>query len=409
MAGGALLAYQTLVAMGFAGATRYRVPWDFLLALAAARGDLVAGRPEAARVRVVHVHRIRGIGGSERHLLTLLPALREHGIEPRVPRARRPGLGGRAVLRRARSGVGAAASARATSTSGWRARVRREIARLAPAIVHTHLVHGDVYGAYGAGSAALVSTKHNDDRFRRGPFRFVERAVTRKASRVIAITESLKRFCVDEVGLPAAKVEVVHYGLDALPEPWGDSPEVPLPDGARVLLAVSRLEEQKGVDVAVRALARVREVEPRAVLVVLGEGPERPRLAGDGVYLPGPGRRRGGLVPAGGAARPPGALGGLRARACSRRCSPGSRWSPRGSARSRSSSSTARPGCSFRRTTRTRSPRRCSRCSATRAGGAWARPAWRGRRRSSRSRRWPSGPPAVYAGSGLPVSPSAAS
>jgi 4-amino-4-deoxy-L-arabinose transferase-like glycosyltransferase len=32
----ALLAYQTLVAMGFAGATRYRVPWDFLLALAAA-------------------------------------------------------------------------------------------------------------------------------------------------------------------------------------------------------------------------------------------------------------------------------------------------------------------------------------------------------------------------------------
>jgi 4-amino-4-deoxy-L-arabinose transferase-like glycosyltransferase len=32
----ALLAYQTLVAMGFAGATRYRVPWDFLLALSAA-------------------------------------------------------------------------------------------------------------------------------------------------------------------------------------------------------------------------------------------------------------------------------------------------------------------------------------------------------------------------------------
>ncbi len=31
----ALLAYQTLVAVGFAGDTRYRVPWDFLLALAA--------------------------------------------------------------------------------------------------------------------------------------------------------------------------------------------------------------------------------------------------------------------------------------------------------------------------------------------------------------------------------------
>jgi hypothetical protein len=31
-----LLAYQTLVAMMFAGATRYRVPWDFLIAILAA-------------------------------------------------------------------------------------------------------------------------------------------------------------------------------------------------------------------------------------------------------------------------------------------------------------------------------------------------------------------------------------
>lgn len=60
-----------------------------------------------------------------------------------------------------------------------------------------------------------------------------------------------------------------------------------LPAEARILLCVSRLAEQKGVDVAVRALARVREIEPLAVLVVLGEGPERARLAADGVFLPG--------------------------------------------------------------------------------------------------------------------------
>jgi hypothetical protein len=33
-----LLGYQTLVAMLFAGATRYRVPWDFLIAILAAAG-----------------------------------------------------------------------------------------------------------------------------------------------------------------------------------------------------------------------------------------------------------------------------------------------------------------------------------------------------------------------------------
>jgi glycosyltransferase involved in cell wall biosynthesis len=133
----------------------------------------------------------------------------------------------------------------------------------------------------------VVSTKHNDDPFRRGPFRYVERLLTRRASRVITISEALRRYCIDEVGLPAGKIEVVRYGLDALPEPWGEGPEVQLPGDARVLLCVSRLAEQKGVDVAVRALARVREVEPRAVLVVLGEGPERPRLGGEGVFLPG--------------------------------------------------------------------------------------------------------------------------
>ena len=36
---------------------------------------------EDEAVRVVHLHRIGGIGGSERHLLTLLPALAARGID----------------------------------------------------------------------------------------------------------------------------------------------------------------------------------------------------------------------------------------------------------------------------------------------------------------------------------------
>jgi hypothetical protein len=45
-----LLAYQTLTAVGFAGVTRYRVPWDFTLALAAGAA-LVALWPRVAAVR----------------------------------------------------------------------------------------------------------------------------------------------------------------------------------------------------------------------------------------------------------------------------------------------------------------------------------------------------------------------
>jgi len=235
---------------------------------------------------VVHVHRIRGIGGSERHLLTLLPALAAGGIEPVFLGLDDP-VGELEPFYRELGVEAARLPCPRDIDPGLLRRVRRELASLRPDVVHTHLVHGDVYGALGAGRVPVVSTKHNDDPFRRGPFRFAERLLTRRAARVIAITHALRRFCIQEVGLPPGKVEVVHYGLDGLPSPWGESPPVELPEDARVILCVARLAPQKGVDVAVRALARVRKVEPRAALVVLGEGPDRPRLAGDGVFLPG--------------------------------------------------------------------------------------------------------------------------
>jgi glycosyltransferase involved in cell wall biosynthesis len=238
----------------------------------------------AGAMKVVHVHRIGGIGGSERHLLTLLPALAERGVDVhfvglddpsrqpdpfyaalKVPYVRIPAphdLDPRLV----RS-------------------VRHEV-RDAD-IVHTHLVHADVYGALG--TRRLVSTKHNDDPFRAGVFRYVERALARRASRIITITHSLARFQIERVGLPADKIDVIHYGLDDVPAAWGTNPPDPVPQDARVVLCVCRLEQQKGVDVAIRALRDV----PEAHLVVLGEGPARAeleQLARElevAVYLPG--------------------------------------------------------------------------------------------------------------------------
>jgi glycosyltransferase involved in cell wall biosynthesis len=235
-------------------------------------------------MKVLHVHRIGGIGGSERHLLTLLPALRERGVEVSFlglddpSRAPDPFYEALAVPYERLN-----APRDLDPALAWRV---RRAARHAD-LVHTHLVHADVYGAFGA--RRLVSTKHNDDPFRAGAFRFVERALARRAARIIAITESLARFQVERVGLPARKVEVIHYGLDDLPQAWGGNPPDPVSPGTPVLLCVCRLEPQKGVDVAIRAL---REI-PGAQLVVLGEGPQRgelEQLAREldlAVYLPG--------------------------------------------------------------------------------------------------------------------------
>jgi glycosyltransferase involved in cell wall biosynthesis len=224
-------------------------------------------------VKVAHVHRIRGIGGSERHLLTLLPALAQRGVEPVLIGLDDPAWD-------------AADFYGALEVPAIRLRSPRDVdplllARLVRTlradVVHTHLVHADAYGGVAARvrGAHLVSTKHNDDPFRTGPFRYVERGLARLADRIVTITDSLRRFTVEEVGIPAGKVETIHYGLDEPPAPWGENPPDEVPAGARILLSVSRLVPQKGIDAAVRSLASLPE---DTMLVVLGEGPERGRL-----------------------------------------------------------------------------------------------------------------------------------
>jgi glycosyltransferase involved in cell wall biosynthesis len=247
-------------------------------------------------MRVVHVQRIGGIGGSERHALTLLPALAARGVDVAFV-----GLDDTAAAPDPFYAELDAPFVRLPCPRDLDPRLARDVTRAVhrfrPDVVHTHLVHADVYGAVAAAltGTKLVSTKHNDDRFRVGPFRYAERALAARASRVIAITDALRRFNVERVGLSARKVVTVHYGLDRPPAPWAANPELGLPDGARVLLGIARLERQKGVDVALAALPSIRRREPRAVLVVLGEGPERRGLeaqaralgVSEAVFLPG--------------------------------------------------------------------------------------------------------------------------
>ena len=233
-------------------------------------------------MKVLHLQRIGGIGGSERHLLELLPALRDRGID-----ARFLGLDDTSaapdpfyeVLAEQEVPFERVPCPRDIDPALAR-RTTRAVRAADPDVVHTHLVHADVYGAFAAARAraTLVSTKHNDDPFRSGRARHAEKLFTRRAALVICITDALARFNREVVGLPAEKLRVVHYGLDAPPEPWGPHGGPELPPEMPVLVAVARLVPQKGVDTALEALALVRE-HHSAHLVVLGEGPLRAELA----------------------------------------------------------------------------------------------------------------------------------
>ena len=142
-------------------------------------------------------------------------------------------------------------AARAPSASGATRAIR-------PDLVHTHLVHADVYGALAAARAraVLVSTKHNDDPFRSGKGRYLEQLLTEGGARSSASPRLSRASTATSWDFPAPKLRVVHYGLDAPPEPWGPPGGPELPRTRPCSSPSRRLVRQKGVDVAIDALAR---------------------------------------------------------------------------------------------------------------------------------------------------------
>ena len=226
-------------------------------------------------MKVLHIHKLTGVGGSERHLLTLLPALLERGVDATFLGLDVAGSDAPRFYRELE-----APALHVPCGPDVSPRLARDVLRAVraerPDLVHTHLVHADVYGATASALARvpLVSTRHNDDRYLLGPFRYVDRLFARRARRLIAISDAVRRFLVS-VGHPAEKLETIHYGLDEPPrEPSEVTPEAAgVPADAPLVLAVGRLTAQKDHPTLLRAFTLARERSPGAVLAILGIGP----------------------------------------------------------------------------------------------------------------------------------------
>jgi glycosyltransferase involved in cell wall biosynthesis len=250
-------------------------------------------------VKVLHALKVQGIGGAEQHLLQLLPALREQNIDARVlsldagkdaERFHRALDAHGVPWRRVRCGLDVSPRLAAAVISA--ARTER------PDLIHTHMVHADAYGSVAARALRVpfVSTRHNDDRYLLGPFRYADRAFMAGAGSIVAISDAVREFHL-RAGLPARKLVTIHYGLDDLPAaPSELTPaEAGVPPQAPLVLAIGRLIEQKDHATLLRGFRLVHANHPEARLAILGWGrleeatKARVRELGlqDAVLLPG--------------------------------------------------------------------------------------------------------------------------
>jgi len=227
---------------------------------------------------VLHVQKVAGISGSEAYLLQLLPDLRGRGWDVRflMLHEDEPGAWEFARELTARGVPLDEIRLRADVDPIAFGEVVAFLTRARPTILHTHLVHADVYGQL-AGSLARVplrlSTKHGFNEFREGRwFGLADRSVGSLAHVHIAISQGLARYLAETEGFEEEDFEIVHYGIAA-----HDS-VVPYARPEPRLLCIGRLIPIKGHLVLLRALAQARKAVPGVTLDLAGRGPLEPAL-----------------------------------------------------------------------------------------------------------------------------------
>jgi len=229
-------------------------------------------------VKVLHFQKVAGISGSEAHLLSLLPRLRERGwdVGMLMFHENEPGAWDFArALEERGVPIDAIPISRDVDPKAF-LRLGEYLDRERPRILHTHLVHADAYGQMAGALARVpvrVSTKHGFNEFREGrAFAFADRSVASLAHIHIAISQGLARYLAETEGFDEDGFEIVHYGIAPRGEP------APYAAGAPRLLCVGRLIPIKGHIVLLRAFAAARPRVPGLTLDIAGRGPLEPAL-----------------------------------------------------------------------------------------------------------------------------------
>jgi glycosyltransferase involved in cell wall biosynthesis len=237
--------------------------------------------------RILHIQKITGISGSENHLIDLLSNLDRKRFEPTFLGLVEPGnpvkdyfdiLDSRLV-----------SNEKIVIKSNLDVSCLREIKRYIKDgdfdIVHTHLIHGDIYGTMAARLAHaphIISSKHGYDNYENtSAFYKINGLLSPFVERVITISNALQEKVNKSDMIPKSKMITVHYGLD-----WKEylkkskvnektiRAELNLRDNHFNFASVGRLVDVKGYPFLIEAVKKLKlEGYNDFTVLIIGDGP----------------------------------------------------------------------------------------------------------------------------------------
>jgi glycosyltransferase involved in cell wall biosynthesis len=215
-------------------------------------------------MRVLHFVSTLGMGGAERQLYLLCRETNGQ-IDHRVAAVSSEGRWAR-PLRELGVPVRCLGSALRDPRLVWR--MRSEVVRSEPDVVHCWLPSMNVAGTLAAGSTPMIASVRNVDDWKPWLYRVVDRALAPFWSAVIANSHAGAAEVARTTGIAVDTVHVVPNGI--APRPAAPKP----PDARQVAIAACRLVAHKRVDRILEVAALLPEFRFR----IAGSGPERAAL-----------------------------------------------------------------------------------------------------------------------------------
>lgn len=238
-------------------------------------------------MRLLYVIDSLAPGGAETSLAEMSPELIRRGVELHVLP-----LGSRLDLAPRLNQAGAVThpeSAGNSRVANIRA-VQRTARRIRPDLVHTTLYEADVAGRIAArlmgipSSTSLVNDSYGPSHYAESlamklhAARTLDAVTAQFATRFHAITSAIAESVPPRIGVPLDKVDVIPRGRDPHSHPLRTQQQTArvraqlgLPPHAPVILAVGRLEPQKGLQHLLAALPAVVGEHPGLITLIAGK------------------------------------------------------------------------------------------------------------------------------------------